>query len=65
MLSNETAAGSLSHRSGGNDRRIAERIEREQINSAARSNNKQSIPNAISSAVSQIAEQLGHRQLLP
>jgi len=60
MLSNETAVGTLSHRSGGDHRQpLPKGWRREQINSAARSNNKQSIPNAISSAVSQIAEQLG------
>ncbi len=59
MLSNETAVGHYPIEAVATMARIAERIEREQINSAARSNNKQSIPNAISSAVSQIAEQLG------
>ncbi|MFM7717674.1 MAG: pyruvate kinase, partial [Microcystis sp.] len=59
MLSNETAVGHYPIEAVATMARIAERIEREPINSAARSNNKQSIPNAISSAVSQIAEQLG------
>jgi pyruvate kinase len=59
MLSNETAVGHYPIEAVATMARIAERIEREQINSTARSNNKQSIPNAISSAVSQIAEQLG------
>lgn len=58
MLSNETAVGNYPVEAVATMARIAERIEQEQINTAHRLNTKQSIPNAISAAVSQISEQL-------
>jgi pyruvate kinase len=58
MLSNETAVGQYPVEAVATMARIAERIEQEQIRSQQRATAKQSIPNAISAAVSQIAEQL-------
>ncbi|ACK71835.1 pyruvate kinase [Gloeothece citriformis PCC 7424] len=60
MLSNETAVGKYPVEAVATMAKIAERIEQEKEQLTARSypSNKHSIPNAISSAVSQIAEQL-------
>ncbi len=58
MLSNETAVGKFPVEAVATMARIAERIEKEDIHPEKRSKTKQSIPNAISSAVSQIAQQL-------
>ena len=58
MLSNETAMGNYPVEAVITMARIAQRIEQEQFNIGHGSNNKQSIPNAISEAVSQIAKQL-------
>jgi pyruvate kinase len=60
MLSNETAVGQYPVEAVATMARIAERIEQEDIHAhiQQRPNTKQSIPNSISSAVSQIAEQL-------
>lgn len=58
MLSNETAMGQYPIEAVATMARIAERIEQELINTKRVSISKPSIPNAISSAVSQIAEQL-------
>ncbi|WP_013321624.1 pyruvate kinase [Gloeothece verrucosa] len=60
MLSNETAVGKYPIEAVATMAKIAERIEQEREHFTARSypSNKHSIPNAISSAVSQIAEQL-------
>jgi pyruvate kinase len=58
MLSNETAVGNFPVEAVATMARIAERIEQEHTSPQRRSNTKQSIPNAISGAVSQIAEQL-------
>ncbi|MBR8832212.1 MAG: Pyruvate kinase [Chroococcopsis gigantea SAG 12.99] len=58
MLSNETAVGQYPVEAVATMARIAERMEREPFNIQRRTTNRQSIPNAISSAVSQIAEQL-------
>jgi pyruvate kinase len=58
MLSNETATGQYPIEAVATMARIAERIEQELPNVKRVSANKRSIPNAISSAVSQIAEQL-------
>lgn len=61
MLSNETAVGSYAVEAVATMARIAERIEQEEIQQTSRHmrDNKSSIPNAISQAVSQIAENLG------
>lgn len=62
MLSNETAVGSFPVEAVATMARIAERIEQEDaLNVAARQqrDNRRSIPNAISQAVGQIAENLG------
>ncbi|MGH1394906.1 MAG: pyruvate kinase [Trichormus sp.] len=62
MLSNETAVGSYPVEAVATMARIAERIEQEEDNSAKLRqlrDNRRSIPNAISQAVGQIAEQLG------
>ena len=58
MLSNETAIGNYPVEAVATMARIARRIEQEQASIPPRSNTKQSIPNAISAAVSQIAAQL-------
>lgn len=60
MLSNETAVGKYPVEAVAMMAKIAERIEQEKEQFTARSytSNKHSIPNAISAAVSQIAEQL-------
>jgi pyruvate kinase len=61
MLSNETAVGSFPVEAVATMARIAERIEQEERNSATRQlrDSRRSIPNAISQAVGQIAENLG------
>ncbi|WP_066377108.1 MULTISPECIES: pyruvate kinase [unclassified Anabaena] len=62
MLSNETAVGSYPVEAVATMARIAERIEQEEDNAAKLRqvrDNRRSIPNAISQAVGQIAEQLG------
>lgn len=62
MLSNETAVGSFPVEAVATMARIAERMEQEQaLNSRVPQlrDNRRSIPNAISQAVGQIAEQLG------
>jgi pyruvate kinase len=61
MLSNETAVGSYPVEAVATMARIAERIEQEERNSATRQirDSRRSIPNAISQAVGQIAENLG------
>ncbi|WP_353931823.1 pyruvate kinase [Okeanomitos corallinicola TIOX110] len=60
MLSNETAVGSYPIEAVATMARIAERIEQEEIQQNSRNmrDNKSSIPNAISQAVGQIAENL-------
>jgi pyruvate kinase len=64
MLSNETAVGQYPVEAVATMARIAERIEREQIRTQERSNTKPSIPDAISAAVSQIAEQLNSAAIM-
>jgi pyruvate kinase len=62
MLSNETAVGSFPVEAVATMARIAERIEQEDAqnhNSRQSRDNRRSIPNAISQAVGQIAENLG------
>ena len=62
MLSNETAVGSFPVEAVATMARIAERIEQEETlnnNSRLSRDNRRSIPNAISQAVGQIAENLG------
>jgi len=62
MLSNETAVGSFPVEAVATMARIAERIEKEETlnaNSRQSRDNRRSIPNAISQAVGQIAENLG------
>ncbi len=62
MLSNETAVGKYPIEAVATMARIAERIEQEEsLNTNARQarDSRRSIPNAISQAVGQIAEQLG------
>jgi pyruvate kinase len=60
MLSNETAIGKYPVEAVATMARIARRIEQEESDTARHSNtnNRQSIPNAIAAAVSNIAEQL-------
>lgn len=66
MLSNETAVGQYPVEAVATMARIAERIEREEINDPYKesSSGRKSIPNAISEAVSQIAEQLGAASIM-
>ncbi|MEH2251810.1 pyruvate kinase [Nostoc sp.] len=62
MLSNETAVGSYPVEAVATMARIAERMEREEVqhlNLRSSRDARRSIPNAISQAVGQIAEQLG------
>ncbi|MEH1834778.1 MAG: pyruvate kinase [Nostoc sp.] len=62
MLSNETAVGSYPVEAVATMARIAERMEQEQaqnLNLRSLRDTRRSIPNAISQAVGQIAEQLG------
>ncbi|QLE58425.1 pyruvate kinase [Nostoc sp. TCL26-01] len=62
MLSNETAVGSYAVEAVATMARIAERIEQEEASAVKLRqlrDNRRSIPNAISQAVGQIAEQLG------
>lgn len=60
MLSNETAVGKYAVEAVATMARIAVRIEQEEMRHlSSSSNNGRSIPNAISQAVGQIAEQLG------
>ncbi|MBK1988113.1 pyruvate kinase [Sphaerospermopsis aphanizomenoides BCCUSP55] len=61
MLSNETAVGSYPVEAVATMARIAERIEQEEAQNSSRQtrDNRRSIPNAISQAVGQIAENLG------
>lgn len=61
MLSNETAVGSYPVEAVATMARIAERIEQEEAENSSRltRDDKRSIPNAISQAVGQIAENLG------
>lgn len=62
MLSNETAVGSYPVEAVATMARIAERIEQEEAMASKlrqMRDNRRSIPNAISQAVGQIAEQLG------
>ncbi|MFM2062311.1 MAG: hypothetical protein RLZZ507_1981 [Cyanobacteriota bacterium] len=61
MLSNETAVGSYPVEAVATMARIAERIEQEEAEHSYRQtrDNRRSIPNAISQAVGQIAENLG------
>ncbi|MGF2034871.1 MAG: pyruvate kinase [Nostoc sp. CmiVER01] len=62
MLSNETAVGSFPVEAVATMARIAERMEQEQaqhLNLRSLKDSRRSIPNAISQAVGQIAEQLG------
>jgi pyruvate kinase len=58
MLSNETAVGKYPVEAVATMARIAERIEQEQMNIQRQKTPRQSIPNAISAAVSQIAQEL-------
>jgi pyruvate kinase len=61
MLSNETAVGKFAVEAVATMARIAERIEQEayENTNARKGDTRRSIPNAISQAVGQIAEQLG------
>jgi len=62
MLSNETAVGEYAVEAVATMARIAERIEQEQARESSNrlsKDTRRSIPNAISQAVGQIAEQLG------
>ncbi|MDF5734913.1 MULTISPECIES: pyruvate kinase [unclassified Nostoc] len=62
MLSNETAVGSFPVEAVATMARIAERMEQEEVqhlNLRSLRDTRRSIPNAISQAVGQIAEQLG------
>ncbi|MBD2244460.1 pyruvate kinase [Nostoc sp. FACHB-888] len=62
MLSNETAVGSFPVEAVATMARIAERMEQEEaqhLNLRSLRDSRRSIPNAISQAVGQIAEQLG------
>jgi pyruvate kinase len=61
MLSNETAVGKFAVEAVATMARIAERIEQEAYENAnaRKGDTRRSIPNAISQAVGQIAEQLG------
>jgi pyruvate kinase len=58
MLSNETAVGKYPVEAVATMARIAERIEEENISIQRQKKPRQSIPNAISAAVSQIAQEL-------
>ena len=58
MLSNETAVGKYPVEAVATMARIAERIEQENISIQRQKKPRQSIPNAISAAVSQIAQEL-------
>lgn len=66
MLSNETAVGQYPVEAVATMAKIAERIEREGINDPYKesASGRKSIPNAISGAVSQIAEQLGAASIM-
>lgn len=66
MLSNETAVGKYPVEAVATMARIAERIEKERIarNVSGVEETGRSIPNAISQAVSQIAEQLGAEAIM-
>ncbi len=58
MLSNETAVGNYPVEAVATMARIAQRTEQEQVRAVNHNYTSRSIPNAISSAVAQIAEQL-------
>lgn len=64
MLSNETAIGKYPIEAVATMASIADRIEQEQIQTYHSTPPRQSIPNAISAAVNQIAEQLNSAAIL-